>query len=104
MFIIKIKKKCFTISSWIRHVLIYLSEGIRKYNSRKWYGRNSDRKGKDYKGYSSHALEKAIAAVLIGKMNGRQAALFYGVPVGTVYDRVAKAKTEKTICIESFKP
>ena len=28
-------------------------------------------------------------------MNGRQAAQFYGVPVGTVYDRVAKTKTEK---------
>ena len=93
-FIIK-KKKCFTISCWIRHVLVYLSEDIRIYNSRKWYGRNSDRKGKDYKGYSSHALEKAIVAVLIGKMNGRQAAQFYGVPVGTVYDRVAKTKTEK---------
>lgn len=37
-------------------------------------------------------------------MNGRQAAQFYGVPVGTVYDRVAKTKTEKTVCMESFKP
>ncbi|XP_063400859.1 uncharacterized protein LOC134685251 isoform X10 [Mytilus trossulus] len=54
--------------------------------------KNAGRKGKDYKWYTPSDLEKAVEAFRSGKMNGRQAAEYYGVPVGTVYDRVAKTK------------
>ena len=73
-----------------KHHIIYLSEKVKRFGSGKPPAKNSSRKGKDYKSYSAEALQKAIDEVRFGSMNARQAAQFYGVPVGTVYDRVAK--------------
>ncbi|CAC5375446.1 unnamed protein product [Mytilus coruscus] len=69
---------------------------IEQWNRGKMFrtrqSKNAGRKGKDYKWYTPSDLEKAVEAFRSGKMNGRQAAEYYGVPVGTVYDRVAKTK------------
>ena len=82
------KNLCFETFTWeiLWEPVVYLSDYYKRMRNKK----NADRKGKDYKGYHPESLEQAVQAVLEGKMNGRQAAKLFGVPIGTVYDRVAK--------------
>lgn len=69
--------------------LLYLSErriGKRRKGYRKCRGK--------YKDYDRTKMKLAYQAVMSGKMNTRQSALTFGVPMTTLYDKLSKNKID----------